>query len=308
MAGKSTDPDSEQLQELIAANLRLFRAQRGMTRKQLAEHSGVSVPHLARLESGQGNVSLGVLTKIASAVNQPLGKLIAEHPEQHGDLELIVEFLKQQPAAILAEIRRQLIDQYGSNSGNRCERIALIGLRGAGKSAVGMHLAKRLDVPFIELDNEIEQEAGTSLQEVITLYGQSGYRNLELRCLERIIAIHSCVVLATGGGIVTEATSYELLLRAFRTVWLQADPELHFRRVMEQNDARIASPSMRKEAMDNIYRSLDARHNQYEMADAVIDTTRLSVDQVVDQIITLREKSVGKPSVRKKNIKRDKIS
>jgi XRE family aerobic/anaerobic benzoate catabolism transcriptional regulator len=298
MGAKSPDQDRDQLQVLIAANLRLFRAQRGMTRKQLAEHSGVSVPHLARLEGGQGNVSLGVLAKIASAVNQPLAKLIAKNPEQQGDLDLIVEFLKQQPATILAEIRRQLIDQYGTTSGDRCERIALIGLRGAGKSSVGRRLAERLELPFIELDREIEQEAGLTLQEVITLYGQSGYRNLELRCLERIIAIHSCVVLATGGGIVTEPATYELLLRAFRTVWLQADPELHFSRVMEQNDARIATPSVQKEAMDNIHRSLDARNNLYDMADATIDTSRLNVDEVVDQIITLREQSMVSTEVK----------
>jgi XRE family aerobic/anaerobic benzoate catabolism transcriptional regulator len=294
MRDKSPDQNSDRLQALIATNLRLFRAQRGMTRKQLAEQSGVSVPHLARLEGGQGNVSLGVLAKLATAVNQPLAKMIAEHPEQQGDLELIVEFLKQQPTSVLAGIRRQLIEQYGSSSGDRCERIALIGLRGAGKSSVGKHLAKRLDLPFIELDREIEQEVGTSLQEVITLYGQSGYRNLELRCLERIIAIHSCVVLATGGGIVTEPTTYELLLRAFRTVWLQAEPELHFTRVMEQHDARIATPSMHKEAMDNIHRSLEARQTLYEMADVAIDTSRSSVNEVVEQIITLREKSGGR--------------
>jgi XRE family aerobic/anaerobic benzoate catabolism transcriptional regulator len=291
MRAKSPDHDSDQLQALVAANLRLFRAQRGMTRKQLAEHSGVSVPHLARLEGGQGNVSLGVLAKLAFAVNQPLAKLITEQSEPQGDLELIMAFLKQQPANILADIRCQLIDQYGSTSGDRCERIALIGLRGAGKSSVGNRLAERLDAPFIELDREVEQDAGITLQEVITLYGQSGYRNLELRCLERIIATHSCVVLATGGGIVTESTTYELLLRAFRTIWLQADPELHFSRVMEQSDARIARPSLHKEAMDNIYRSLDARNNLYQMADLAIDTTRLSVDDVVNQIIEKREKS-----------------
>lgn len=291
MVADSPDQDRDRLQKLIAANLRLFRAQRGMTRKQLAAQSGVSVPHLARLEGGHGNVSLGVLAKIASAVNQPLAKLIAELPEQQGDLELIAAFLKQQPATILADIRRQLIDQYGSTSGDRCERIALIGLRGAGKSSVGRGLAKRLGLPFIELDREIEQEAGLTLQEVITLYGQSGYRNLELRCLERTIAIHSCVVLATGGGLATEPTTYELLLRSFRTVWLQADPEIHFTRVMEQNDVRIASPSMRKEAMDNILRSLDARKNLYQLADAVIDTSQLSADEVVDHIITLREEA-----------------
>jgi XRE family aerobic/anaerobic benzoate catabolism transcriptional regulator len=306
MGTKSPDQDSVQLQTLIATNLRLFRAQRGMTRKQLSEHSGVSVPHLARLEGGQGNVSLGVLVKLATAVNQPLAKLIVEHQEQQGDLELIVEFLKQQPATVLADIRRQLIEQYGSTSGDRCERIALIGLRGAGKSSVGARLAKRLNLPIIELDREIEQEAGTSLQEVITLYGQSGYRNLELRCLERVIAIHSCGVLTTGGGIVTEPTTYELLLRSFRTIWLQAEPELHFSRVMEQNDARIATPSMQKEAMDNIHRSLNARNSLYAMADATIDTSNLSVNEVVDQIVKLREQSERKAKTEaQKNIIND---
>jgi XRE family aerobic/anaerobic benzoate catabolism transcriptional regulator len=304
MSAKSTDNNSDQLQAVIAANLRLFRAQRGMTRKQLAQHSGVSVPHLARLEGGQGNVSLGVLAKLAAAVNQPLTKMIADQPEQQGDLEHIVEFLKQQPATILADIRHHLIEQYGSAIGDRCERIALIGLRGAGKSSVGVRLAERLDLPFVELDRVVEQEAGITLQEVIKLYGQAGYRNLELRCLERVIETHSCMVLATGGGIVTEPTTYELLLRAFRTVWLQADPELHFSRVMEQNDARIARPSMHKEAMDNIHRSLEARHSLYRMADMAIDTSNMSVSEVADQIAEIREQSAPGG----KNNKKHKIS
>ena len=294
MGTKSTDNDSNQLQALIAANLRLFRAQRGMTRKQLAEHSGVSVPHLARLEGGKGNVSLGVLAKIAAAVNQPLAKMIAEQPASQGDLDHIIEFLKQQPTTILADIRHHLIEQYSSSMGDRCERIALIGLRGAGKSSVGARLAERLELPFVELDRIVEEDAGITLQEVIKLYGQAGYRNLELRCLERIIETHSCMVLATGGGIVTEPATYELLLRAFRTVWLQADPELHFSRVMEQNDARIARPSMHKEAMDNIHRSLDARHSLYQMADVAIDTSHMSVSDVTKQITEMRERSASR--------------
>lgn len=278
------DPESERLQALIAANLRLLRAQRFMTRKQLAEHSGVSVPHLARLEGGQGNVSLGVLAKLGRALNQPIASLIAERDGHEGDLALIVEFLKQQPPETLATIRRQLMEQYGAAARATHERIALVGLRGAGKSSVGERLAERLGVPFVELNREVEREAGIPLQEVINLYGQASYRSLERRCLEQVIAAHPKVVLATGGGIVAESSTYELLLRAFHTVWLRAEPETHFRRVMAQRDARIARPALYREAMDNIHRSLTARQSLYEMADETIDTTELAVDEVVERI------------------------
>ena len=196
------DAESAHLLSVLAGNIRLFRGQRGMTRKNLAEQSGVSLPHLARMESSQGNVSVVVLGKVARALNQSVASMFAEPDQLSGDLGLIVEFLRQQPAGQLARIREQLFTEFQRAESARGKRIALIGLRGAGKSTVGKALAERLGRPFIELNEQIEREAGISVQEIITLYGQAGYRKLERRCLEELAIANPEVVLATGGGIV----------------------------------------------------------------------------------------------------------
>ncbi|WP_374263370.1 helix-turn-helix transcriptional regulator [Zoogloea sp.] len=278
------DADSAALLARLSRNIRHFRGQRGMTRKNLAEQSGVSLPHLARMESAQGNVSVVVLGKVAKALNQPVASLFADEDARTGDFNLIVEFLKRQPVGNLARIREQIFADYQPTDGLRKDRIVLIGLRGAGKSTVGQALAERLGRPFVELNREVEQEAGLSLQEIITLYGQSGYRNLERRCLEQVVAKHPQVVLATGGGIVAEPLTYEILLNAFFTVWLHAEPDTHFRRVMDQHDIRIAKPALYREAMDNIHRTLEARDHLYRMAAFDVDTTQRSVDEVVARI------------------------
>jgi XRE family transcriptional regulator, aerobic/anaerobic benzoate catabolism transcriptional regulator len=279
-----TDEATAALQASMAQSIRFLRSQRGMTRKQLAQHSGVSLPHLARIEGGQGNVSLLVLAKLARALNQPVANLISPDDNPSGDLALIVEFLKRQQPDTLASIRRQLFEQYDRPPKGDCSRIALIGLRGSGKSSVGALLAERLKVPFVELNREIEQEAGLKVQDIFLLYGQSGYRNLERRCLERVIAAHPKMVLATGGGIVTEPATYEVLLRAFFTIWLYSDTETYFRRVMAQNDARIARPGLYKEAIDAIQRAMDSRRSLYQMADHSIETTNLSIGDVVENL------------------------
>lgn len=279
------DADSARLLSLLARNIRLFRGQRGMTRKNLAEQSGVSLPHLARLESSQGNVSVVVLGKIAKALNQPLSSFFAVDDSLSGDLGILVEFLKRQPAAELARIREHLFAEFEPMQKDKEHRIALIGLRGAGKSTVGRQLSERLGRPFVELNREVEREAGISLQEIINFYGQSGYRNLERRCLERIVATYPDVILATGGGVVAEPLTYEILLSSFFTVWLKADHEVHFRRVMDQHDIRIAKPELYREAMDNIHRTLEARDHLYRMAALTVDTTSLSVDEVVARVM-----------------------
>lgn len=281
-AGLNTE--SERQLAVLARNLRHFRAQRGMTRKTLAQQSGVSVPHLARIEGSQGNVSVVVLGKVAKALNEPLANLLTADDAMSGDLAVIVELLKRQPRSTLTRIREQLLAEHEPTAAEKNCRIALIGLRGAGKSTVGKRLAERLNRPFVELNREVEREAGLSLQEVITLYGQSGYRNLERRCLERLVASYPEVVLATGGGLVVEPLTYEILLSSFSTFWLHADPEIHFRRVMDQHDIRIAKPALYREAMDNIRRTLEARDLLYRMANYAVDTSPLSIDEVVGRI------------------------
>ncbi|EON11384.1 MULTISPECIES: helix-turn-helix transcriptional regulator [Pandoraea] len=260
----------------LAQQVRTLRAQRGMTRKQLAAQSGVSLPYLARVEAGTGNVSLAVLHKLSEALNVGVETLVAERTAYDGDLLILVEYLRQQPPEVLSRLRRQIVVPGVTDARRTGQRIALIGLRGAGKSTLGPQLAQAIGAPFIELDKEVEREAGIAIGEVITLYGQAAMRRIERQCIERIIADHEHVVLATGGGIVSEAPTYERVLRAFRTVWLRARPEVHFQRVMQQNDARIATEALRNEALEHIHRMLDARESLYRLADITLDTSDLT--------------------------------
>ncbi|WP_322880169.1 helix-turn-helix transcriptional regulator [Pandoraea sputorum] len=260
----------------LARQVRMLRAQRGMTRKQLAAQSGVSLPYLARVEAGTGNVSLAVLHKLAEALNVGVETLVAERSIYDGDLLILIEYLRQQSPEVLSRLRRQLVVPVAADHGRMGQRIALIGLRGAGKSTLGPQLAQAIGAPFVELDKEVEREAGIAIGEVITLYGQAAMRRIERQCIERIIDEHEHVVLATGGGIVSEAPTFERVLRAFRTVWLRARPEVHFQRVMQQNDARIATEALRNEALEHIHRMLDARESLYRLADITLDTSDIT--------------------------------
>lgn len=283
-ADDAADPGVSLRLASLARQVRTLRAQRGMTRKQLAAQSGVSLPYLARVEAGTGNVSLAVMHKLAQALNVGVEALLAERTVYDGDLLILVEFLRQQSPEVLSRLRRQIVVPSAADIRHTGQRIALIGLRGAGKSTLGPELARAIGAPFIELDKEVEREAGIAIGEVITLYGQAAMRRIERQCIERIIAEHDHVVLATGGGIVSEAPTYERVLRAFRTVWLRARPEVHFQRVMQQNDARIATEALRNEALDHIHRMLDARESLYRLADITLDTSDITPDAALTSL------------------------
>ena len=197
----SLDSESSELLATLAANVRLFRSQRGMTRKGLAEQSGVSVPHLARLEGAQGNASAIVLHKVAKALNVPISALFGQNEQNSGDLAILIEYLRRQSVTRLAEIRAQVLSDGGFRT-RKMSRVALVGLRGAGKSSVGQLLAQRLHRPFVELNAEVEREAGMSLQEVMNFYGQKGYRRLERGCLERVLTTHVVDGRRSGRGTV----------------------------------------------------------------------------------------------------------
>jgi XRE family aerobic/anaerobic benzoate catabolism transcriptional regulator len=267
------------LHELLAQRVRDARARRFMTRKALAEESGISLAYLARVEGGTGNISLGLLQRLALALNLPIESFFSSEAAPSADFTLIVEFLKRQSPERLAQIRQQL---FGGEAGG--QRIALIGIRGVGKSTLGPLLAERLRMPFVELNREIEKEAKLAVSEIFTLYGQHGYRVLERSCLERVIAEYPDVVLATGGGIVAESATYELLLSSFFTIWLKAKPRVMFERVLMQHDARIASTQLRDEAIENIARTLDARQPLYELAHASFDTSGKTLEQIVSAL------------------------
>jgi len=285
--GLAVRPKGPELHELLALRVRHARAQRFMTRKALAEESGISLAYLARVEAGTGNISLGLLQRLAFALNLPIELFFTAEESPNPDFTLIVEFLKRQSPERLAEVRRDLLQ------GDRgAQRIALIGIRGVGKSTLGPLLAERLGVPFVELNQEIEKEAKLAVSEIFTLYGQRGYRALERSCLERIIADYPDVVLTTGGGIVAEAATYERLLGSFFTIWLKAKPRVMFERVLAQHDARIANAQLRDEAVENIAKTLEARQPLYELAHASFDTSGKPVGQIVPALTGLLPRGV----------------
>ncbi|HET7543864.1 MAG TPA: helix-turn-helix transcriptional regulator [Polyangiaceae bacterium] len=270
------------LHQSLAQRVRDARARRFMTRKALAQESGISIAYLARVERGSGNISLGLLQRLALALHLPIESFLATEEAPNADFTMIVEFLKRQTPERLALIRRQLFDSH-----DPAQRVALVGIRGVGKSTLGPALAERLSVPFIELNREIEKEAGLAVSEIFTVYGQHGYRVIERRCLERIIVNHPKVVLATAGGIVAETATYEILLSSFFTIWLKASPVVMFERVLAQHDARIASPELRNEAIENIERTLEARQHLYELAPAAFDTGGKTIEQGVRGLVSL---------------------
>lgn len=254
----------------LGGRVRALRARRGMSRRTLADASGVSERYLAALESGRGNVSVLLLRQIAAALSLPVGDLLREPDPRSLELERIHALLARTPPDRLGAIRRRLQRDSASETTDRRARIALIGLRGAGKSTLGPRLAEELEVPFIELDREIERDAGTGLSEIFLLYGQGGYRRYERRCLERVLEAHPRCVIATGGSIVSEPVTYDLLRATCTTVWLRAAPEEHMARVIAQGDTRPMADN--PEAMEDLRRILKGRGRLYSQADLVVDT------------------------------------
>ena len=281
-AGADSSSQSDYLR-LLGERVREMRARRGMTRKILARDSGVSERYLAQLESGQGNISILRLRQIAQALDTPLQALVLDGPEPPVDLVHTTEFLRRLPAAELVEARRLLVEHFGGvDLDARRGRIALVGLRGAGKSTLGAMLADRLEAPFLELDRLIEQESGVSLSVIFDLYGQSGFRRLERRVLDQVIERYPRFVLATGGSLVSEPATFERLLTMCFTVWLRATPEEHMQRVIAQGDMRPMADN--RESMSDLRRILDVREPLYRKADATIDTSGGSVEETLEML------------------------
>lgn len=261
----------------LGERVRQVRARRGMTRKLLARDSGVSERYLAQLEGGAGNISILLLRRVAAAMGLPLAELIDEAPERPIEYTMARQLLDGLGPAELGPAYQALARSVGRNGdAARGRRIALIGLRGAGKSTLGRRLAERLGVPFVEMAAAIAEESGTSLSEIFSLYGQAAYRRYERRALERAVAAHEAAVIATGGSLVSEAGTFELLLRSCHTIWIAASPAEHMGRVMAQGDLRPMHAS--REAMADLKRILDTRRALYGKAEAVVDTSARSID------------------------------
>jgi XRE family aerobic/anaerobic benzoate catabolism transcriptional regulator len=259
----------------LGGRVREARQQRGMARKVLAQTADVSERYLAQLEGGTGNASVILLRRIAAALGVQLTDLV-DTGELAAEQRLIRRFLDSLPPARLEEVLRRLTEEFGQEEPVRRKRITLVGLRGAGKTTLGTALAKVMRRRFVELDTEIEREAGISLSEVFLLYGQAGYRRIERRCLERVINSQEDIVLTVGGGIVSEPDTYNLLLLNCYTVWIKAAPEEHMARVVAQGDLRPMAGHA--EAMEDLRNILNARESLYGKADAVVDTSGCPVE------------------------------
>jgi XRE family aerobic/anaerobic benzoate catabolism transcriptional regulator len=260
----------------LGKRVRQLRNLRGMTRKMVARESDVSERHLAQLEAGEGNVSIVLLRRIAAAVNASLVELFAPEVEEPADKQMIQRFLERLPNHRLEDVVFRLMRDFSPGEKIRRKRIALIGLRGAGKSTLGSKLALEMRVPFIELDGEIEKDTGMPLGEIFSLYGQSGYRAIERRTLTRVLSEREYAVLSVGGGVVSEKETFDCLLSHCYTIWIKAQPEEHMSRVLEQGDFRAMAGN--DQAMEDLRRILEAREPLYRQADMELDTSGSSVD------------------------------
>jgi XRE family aerobic/anaerobic benzoate catabolism transcriptional regulator len=265
----------------LGERVRALRSRRGMTRKAVALAADVSERHLANLEYGIGNASILVLLQVAGALQCSLAELIGDVTTSSAEWLLLRELLEKRDENTLRRVRvavGQLLGTGGDNSSRdgsgqvvRSTRVALVGLRGAGKSTLGQMLADDLDYPFVELSREIEKFAGCSISEIQGLYGQNAYRRYERRALEEAIQIYPEAVIATPGGIVSDAATFNLLLAHCTTVWLQADPEDHMKRVAAQGDLRPMAAS--REAMEDLKGILAGRAAFYSKAEFRLDTS-----------------------------------
>lgn len=279
----------------LGERVRGLRARRGMTRKALAMVADVSERHLANLEYGVGNASILVLLQVAGALQCSLGELIGDVTTSSPEWLMIRELLEQCDDATLQRVRIAIGEMLGTGGGNAglSPRIALIGLRGAGKSTLGQMLAEDLGFPFVELSREIEKFAGCSVSEIQALYGVNAYRRYERRALEEAIQIYPEAVIATPGGLVSDAATFNELLAHCTTVWLQADPEDHMKRVTAQGDLRPMAAS--KEAMEDLKGILHGRAAFYSKAQFKLDTSAQPLGPTFDALRDMVRKVLQLP-------------
>ena len=261
----------------LGERVRALRARRGLTRKSLAAAADVSERHLANLEYGTGNASILILQQVATSLQCSLAELLGDVTTSNPEWLMIREQLAHADEAMIRRVRLSIDDMLGASGGQtRNQRVALIGLRGAGKSTLGQRLADDLGYPFVEVNREIETLAGCSVNEIQALYGMNAYRRYEKRALEAVIQANPKAIIATPGGMVSDVATFNLLLSACTTVWLKAEPEDHMQRVIAQGDMRPMASS--KEAMEDLKQILKGRAAFYSKADATINTSAQDED------------------------------
>lgn len=292
-AGDATD-DEAYLADL-GARVRRIRAIRGMSRKVLARESGISERYIAQMEAGAGNVSIVLLRRIGRATGVRLEELIADIPDSWLALRDLMAHASPQAIAAARDILSGTGEVSSAAPGVRSARprIALVGLRGAGKSSIGKSAAHQAGIDFVELNQEIESHNGLSVTEIFKLYGQEGYRRMELASLQRIIASDRPLILATGGGIVADTMTYDLLRHSFYTVWIKAQPDEHMNRVRQQGDLRPMAND--RAAMEELVTILSSREPLYALADAQLDTSGRELSDCVAELKTIMDSQFSGP-------------
>jgi XRE family aerobic/anaerobic benzoate catabolism transcriptional regulator len=275
------DSKIEQLFASVGERVRSARARMGMSRRMLAEKSGVSQRYLAQLESGQGNISIGLLLRIAGALDFRLEWLVAEEDPWTSEIVLISSLLRSATRLQRDRVLEILLPENPRLK--RASRIAFIGLRGAGKSTLGRLTAAELKLPFKELNEDIEEASGMPAGEVMALYGPEGYRHLERQSLERLVATHDRALLAVAGGIVSQPETFNYLLRNFHTIWLKAQPEEHMARVRGQGDERPMTGN--PNAMAELRNILTSREALYARAEVHVDTSQATLKESLDAVL-----------------------
>lgn len=269
----------------VGERVRRARDRKGIPRRVLSEMSGVSPRYLAQLEAGEGNISIGLLQRVAHALDHRIEWLVGADDPWVSDTLRIADLYRTATAPVQAEVRAVLSPEPAA--AQRAQRICLVGLRGAGKSTLGRRTGDRLGLPFVELNREIEEQSGMPMEDLMALYGQEGYRRLEAQAISRVIATHDAMILAVAGGIVAEPETYATLLQNFHTIWIKASPAEHMARVREQGDTRPMAGN--PEAMGQLKSILSAREALYERATARLDTSGKTEKESLEDLLTLIE-------------------
>lgn len=267
----------------LAARVGEARKARGLPRRVLSELSGVSPRYLAQLEAGEGNISVLLLQRVASALNLRVENLLAEELPMDHDVQRLVALFRQAPVEVQQRVRSILAPENPKLM--RAGRICLIGLRGAGKSTLGRMAGEALKIPFVELNKDIEAHNEMPLSEIMALYGEDGYRVMESEALERVSARHDRIILAVAGGIVAEKTTYARLLERFHTVWLKTSPAEHMQRVRAQGDVRPMQGN--PAAMAQLKSLLEGRKPLYEKAEAQLNTSNRTVRSSLNDLLAI---------------------
>lgn len=283
---KTRESINTEFLELVGSRIKKIRKEKKYTRKLLSEQSGVSERYLALLESGKGNVSIALLRQVAQSLDVEPEILVSNSTPINAESRLLLGLLAGLASSDRLRFKDQLLRELRNSPASRSYRIALIGLRGAGKTTVGERLSIILDIPFVEIDREIEKLVDAPLSEIFITYGQEGYRNLEKTCLENALSNGCNCIISTGGSIVQEQSAYDLLLSTCYTVWLKASPKEHMDRVVAQGDLRpIAGNS---KAMEQLKEILIKRQSSYEKADITVATDGKDPHIIASQILADR--------------------